>query len=127
MITDFFFVYGTLKEGGCFAKDFDKFRVSSEKAKIDNMALYKVGWFPGIIPGNGSVEGELHEYKNVDMVTQIMNRIEGCSGSKSDLFRCERHNVMTVSGKEIEANVYIFNQETKHAKLIENGIWLNKE
>lgn len=126
MITDFFFVYGTLKENGHFAKNFDKFRISSEKAKIDNMNLYKIGWFPGIVPGNGIVEGELHEYKEVDKVKRIMNRIEGCTGSKFDLFRCERHNIIKASSEEIEANVYIFNQEIKHAKLIKDGVWFNK-
>ena len=126
MITDFFFVYGTLKKGGCFAKEFDKFRVNSEEASINNMNLYKIGWFPGIVPGDGSVKGELHEYKEVDKVRQIMNHIEGCTGSKSDLFRCERHNVITSSGKEIKADVYIFNQSIKHAKPIKNEVWLNK-
>lgn len=126
MKTDFFFVYGTLKKDGIYAEQFDKYRISLERATINNMDLYKIGWFPGMIPGNGNVIGELHEYKEPSIVTTLMNRIEGCDGSKQALFRREYRTIITESSKEIEANVYLFNLGVKKAELIEDGIWINK-
>ena len=134
MKTDFFFVYGTLKEGGVFSKRFDKLRVNSEKATINNMTLYKIGWFPGIIPGNDTVIGELHEYKEPDIVMQNMDRIEGYinhveQNSAQNLFIRERKIVITKSGKKVKSIVYIFNYETNgmnHIKPIKSGIWVNR-
>lgn len=126
MKTDYFFVYGTLKKNGLYAKYFDDYRISSEKATVNNMDLYKIGWFPGVVPGTGTVVGELHEYKEPDTVTKLMNRIEGCTGTKQELFRREHRIITTISGKKIKANIYIFNQGIKKAKLIKDGIWINK-
>lgn len=125
MKTDFFFVYGTLKIGGVYAKHFDKFRVSSKSATINNMNLYKIGYFPGVIPGNGVVVGELHEYKNPEIVTTYMDQIEGYDGSKQSLFRREYRTVVTKSGKKVKANVYIYNYKASCTKQINNGIWVN--
>lgn len=127
METDFFFVYGTLKKDGLYAKQFDQYRINSEDATIDNMELYKIGWFPGMVPGNKTVTGELHEYKDPNIVTALMNKIESCDGSKQALFRCEHRTVTTKLGKKIKAAVYIFNHNINYMKLIKNGIWINKE
>jgi len=126
MKTDFFFVYGTLKIGGCYADRFDKFRVSSEKAILNNMNLYKIGGFPGMTPGNGTVIGELHEYTEPGIVMQQMDYIEGYAETQYDLFIRKRKVVIIKSGKEVEAIVYIFNREITGVKLIKNGIWINK-
>lgn len=139
MKTDYFFVYGTLKIGGYYANDFDKFRISSEKATINNMNLYKISYYPGMLPGIGIVTGELHKYKNPKIVTQLMDRIEGYKPKlkpEFSLFKRKRMIVITETGKEIEANLYIYNYkitgkeikynyeyQIKEVKLIENGIW----
>lgn len=126
----FFFVYGTLKVGGVFAERFNTYRLSSEKATLHDMSLYNLGWFPGILPGTGSVIGEVHEYKDPDIVLRHMDRIEGYSGNKNDLFTRECRTVITEAGKEIEAVVYIYNSNInpKIMKIVENGVWdLNKE
>lgn len=138
METDFFFVYGTLKVGGYYANDFDKLRISSEKAIINNMNLYKISYYPGILPGIGTVTGELHEYKNPEIVIQLMDRIEGYKPKlkpELSLFKRKRMVVITEAGKEVEANLYIYNykitrKEVKSYKyqiegatLIKNGIW----
>lgn len=134
MKTEFFFVYGTLKKDGRFAKDFDKYRINSEKATISNMNLYKINWFPGMLPGNGTVIGELHEYKDPKTVVALMNRIEGCDGSKQGLFKREHRIVVTESGKKVKAIMYLFNHKVKQfgdaynikTQPIKSGIWINK-
>ena len=126
-----FFVYGTLKIGGVFAEHFDVYRLSSEKATLKGMDLYDIGWFPGILPGKGSVIGELHKYKEPDMVLKYMDQIEGHTEDKKGLFKRECKTVITESGKEIEAIVYIYNNNNKgpeFMKIVESGVWdLNKE
>ena len=125
METGFFFVYGTLKKGGLYAERFDKFRISSEKASIKNMDLYKINFYPGMVPGNGVVIGELHEYKEPGMIIQAMDYIEGCTGTQHDLFIRKHKIIITESGKEVEAIVYTFNHEIEGMQLIKNGIWNN--
>jgi len=125
--TDFFFVYGTLKEGGHFATDLDPFRVRSEKAELDGFDLFNLGWFPGIKEGNSKVYGEVHEYKNLGSVQQRLDNIEGYNESdeKNSLYLRRRKTVNLSTGKgKIEANVYIFNQNVpSDAKKIESGDW----
>ena len=125
MKTKLFFVYGTLKRGGTLASGFDSSRISSEKATIHNMNLYQLGWFPGIVPGDGQVIGELHEYKDPDEVVQAMDMMEGYDGTENSLFTRELAEVITSTGKKIEAIVYVFNKGKKEVfgNLIKSGIW----
>lgn len=65
-IVDYFttytvFVYGTLLKG---QKNHNFFLWNSEyigKAKVEGFNMYDIGAFPGIVPGDGTVKGELYE------------------------------------------------------------------
>ena len=48
-MTNKFFVYGTLKVGGRFAKSFDNLRSSFTEARIEGFDLFDLGNFPGIV------------------------------------------------------------------------------
>lgn len=120
-----FFVYGTLKVGGRFAKGFDNSRLKSTTAVLSGFNLYDLGWFPGIKEGDGEVHGELHEYDNVGAVTKELDRIEGFSENDKtgSLFVRKRLPVKTDKGI-VEANVYVFNRALgKDDKLVQSGIW----
>lgn len=124
--TEFFFVYGTLKEGGHFAADFDAFRVSSDKASLLGHDLYDLGWFPGIVPGSGKVVGELHEYSNPDVVQRAMDRIEGYTGDPDNSLFVRKLVTVTINatGEKVTCNAYAFNSDpTSSAKKIEDGVW----
>lgn len=125
MKTDRFFVYGTLKVGGHFAKQFDDHRVSSIKAEVEGYDLFNLGSFPGIKPGSGKVIGELHEYREPERVTKAMDSIEGYQPDLNDgMYLRRRVPVKTEDGKVVEANIYIYNfRTTGRAKKIESGIW----
>jgi len=127
MKTECFFVYGTLKIGGRFAYDFDKYRITSQTATLKGYDLFNLGWFPGIIPGKGEVIGEVHEYKHADHVKNHMDAIEGYSSRNKDnsLYVRKETVVLTEDGKEIKANIYVFNQNIPDdAKKFEGGVWL---
>jgi gamma-glutamylcyclotransferase (GGCT)/AIG2-like uncharacterized protein YtfP len=124
--TDHFFVYGTLKEGGHFAPEFDPFRVRSQVATIKGFNLFNLGWFPGIVEGDGKVVGEIHEYENLDFVQRRMDGIEGYreGAEDSSLFIRRKVTVVTEDGKEVEANAYLFNKGVpSNAEKIEDGVW----
>ena len=125
MKTEKFFVYGTLKVGGHFAKEFDNTRVKSMKAKVKGFDLFDLGYFPGIVPGEGTVYGELHEYKNPEKVTKAMDRIEGYNeGTDSGLYVRRKAWVEISKGKTVEANLYIFNNKlSSDSKKVDSGVW----
>lgn len=125
MKTDLFFVYGTLKIGGYFAKQFNDFRINSEIAEISGYNMYNLGTFPGIKPGKGIVVGELHEYTNTDKVTKQMDLIEGYYSEINDgMYLRKRVMVKTNIGQFKEANTYIFNMKIpKYAKKLVSGFW----
>jgi len=125
MKTDRFFVYGTLKVGGRFAKQFDNLRVSSVKAEVNGYDLFNLGSYPGIKPGSGTVIGELHEYKDPEGVTKDMDRIEGYQPELKDgMYLRRRVPVKTEAGEIVEANIYVYNfRVTGRAKQIESGVW----
>ena len=122
------FVYGTLKEGGFFARHFDSYRISSERATIKG-TMISLGEFPGIVlQGDGEVVGELHEYSSFDNVLEEIDRIEGCSGENEDpdnLYHRKAIKVLTDSGEK-EAWIYVINtdqMEILHYEVVKNGEW----
>lgn len=121
-----FFVYGTLKEGGFFADRFDPFRKSMEKGKIEGVEMLDLGGFPGAIPGEGTIFGEVHEYSNEDQVLKAFDRIEGYSehDPEGSLYIRKEVEVTLESGKKVNATMYFFNRGgTDTARRVENGIW----
>jgi len=125
--TEHFFVYGTLKEGGHFAPEFDPFRVRSERAKLRGFNLFNLGWFPGIVEGAGEVVGELHTYEKPDEVQGRMDRIEGYSekNEEGSLFLRKRVTVVVAeTGERVTCNAYIFNKGVpENAEKIDDGVW----
>jgi gamma-glutamylcyclotransferase (GGCT)/AIG2-like uncharacterized protein YtfP len=127
------FVYGTLKEGGHFAKSFDEVREKSKPATIQGQLFDVASWFPGVkLTGSPEdiVYGELHEYKNGDEVLSRMNRIEGFNpdNPEKSLFIRKTVTVTTEDGEKERAEVYEFNFEKESerasmAERVENGVW----
>jgi gamma-glutamylcyclotransferase (GGCT)/AIG2-like uncharacterized protein YtfP len=120
-----FFVYGTLKEGGFFASRFDPFRKSVEEAKIEGVDMLDLGGFPGAVPGEGTILGEVHEYKNEEEVLRAFDRIEGFSEKDPDgsLYLRKEVEVTLKNGEKTTATMYFFNRETDWHRKVENGVW----
>lgn len=120
------FVYGTLKIGGYFAKQFDRFRVSSKSATIQGTLFQTDEGYPALIKkGQDIIHGELHTYRDPTNVLNKMDYIEGFYGEKvkNNLFTREKILINTDDGNECEALVYFYNHNTDKNKRIENGIW----
>lgn len=126
--TKHFFVYGTLKEGGELSDSsgIANLRVKVVDAKITGFDMFDLGWFPGILPGEGIVNGELHEYKKPETVTSILDSIEGYREADKDnsLYLRKEIDVETDDGKTVKASIYVFNKKlNSNAKKIKNGTW----
>jgi gamma-glutamylcyclotransferase (GGCT)/AIG2-like uncharacterized protein YtfP len=131
IMTNKFFVYGTLKVGGRFSHYFNNVRKNVSKAKVKGFDLYEVAngssGFPGIVKGGGTVIGEVHEFGNdvLKDIVDAMDQIEGCDPRYPErgLYRREIAKVELENGEEIDANIYIYNGVTYEASKIKNGNW----
>ena len=122
----YFFVYGTLKVGGYFAKYLYTYRTTSEVAILKGFDLHDLRNFPGIVPGLGEVKGEIHTYMREEAVLREMDRIEGYDEENptGSLFIRHKGKVTTENGEEVDAWFYEFNQGLPTgAKKIPDGVW----
>jgi len=83
--------------------------------------LYDLGEFPGLLPGNGEVVGELYELEHPDAL-RLLDDYEAFypNNSRRSLFIRQR---MRLAEPAIECWVYFYNQPlTGHTK-VANGNW----
>ena len=79
-----FFVYGTLKAGGRFGKEFDLVRTTAIPAAVSGFDLYSIKaagglYFPAAVIGNGRIIGELHEYPK-EIIKNVLKRMDVIEG-----------------------------------------------
>jgi len=103
------FVYGTLKRGGRLHHHMEARGCKYLRdIELEGFKMYDFGWYPGIIPGDGAVKGEVFDITEEMLVH--LDEVEGVP----NWFRRERVNGMWV---------YLFNADIKDAKSIDDGLW----
>ena len=113
-INDYFaarnvFVYGTLMKGEPNHKFLEDSRFLGVSA-IKGYEMYNVGWYPAIIPGEGTVPGELYEVPEWEM-----KYIDGLEGEGSLYIRkCE-----TTTGNDL-TYIYEYAQDTSDLEKIDS-------
>lgn len=122
------FVYGTLKEGRPLdRKMFKELRKKVTEATTEG-TIYNLGRFPGVrLDEEGIVHGEVHEFdkKDIKVVIQIMDGIEGYSPERDEKSNFYNRRVITATtkdGKKLKAYIYEFGRKIKDHKL-EDGVW----
>lgn len=120
-----FFVYGTLKKGGFFAQRFDRVRKSVQVGTVRNMDMLHLGGFPGAVPGEGSIIGEVHEYDKADQVAADFDAIEGYNRNAPEegLYNRIEVDVELESGKTVKATMYTYNHARGDERKVEDGVW----
>ncbi|WP_034492880.1 gamma-glutamylcyclotransferase family protein [Buttiauxella agrestis] len=83
---------------------------------VENYALYSLGHYPGVVPGEGSVMGEVY-------------RIDASTLSELDALRTKggeykRQLIQTPYGS---AWMYVYQRPVDGLTLIESGDWLDKD
>lgn len=107
------FVYGTLIP---IAKDISCGMEPIED-EIENVDMYNLGRFPGIIKGTGSAKGLI-----ICVDNDILRRLDEYEGEG---YLYSRVNYITKGGRPV--NVYFFKQNLPPtAKKIESGDWMNQ-
>lgn len=122
------FVYGTLKVGGRFARQFDDLRKSVVKGKIKGAMFSVHGSYPAVVPeGDNEIIGEVHTYDDAKMeeISARMDGIEGYRGqdNPNNLYNKSTVEVELEDGKKIEATTYFFNHGIEGLEKVADGVW----
>jgi gamma-glutamylcyclotransferase (GGCT)/AIG2-like uncharacterized protein YtfP len=125
MSKNIFFVYGTLKEGGFFAKRFNEYRVSVKKAIAEGQMYSVYNNYPAVVFNKKEkIYGEIHEY-NTKEVEKNLDKIEGYYGKEAaeNLFNKIEITVTDMEGKKVKCKAYEFNRSVTDFFKIKSGIW----
>lgn len=97
------FIYGTLLEGEGNHRYYLQGSRCKGKATVSGYEMYDIGAFPGIVPGDGSIPGEVYE---VDYETlQNLDYLEG----EGSLYIRKSAHVKMADGKTCYAWIYVYN------------------
>ena len=108
------FVYGTLMNDSGLA------------ATIEG-DMFDLGPYPGVIPGDGTVVGELHDYASMsdaEWEAQLVN-FDRYEGVGSGLYRREKVFATLGDGTEVETWVYFYGDadELRQTTPVPDGAW----
>lgn len=117
------FVYGTLRTGDIRAGG-DSFKeMIALEAYIEGFDMLDLGGFPGLVPGNNRIRGEVHEYSHF----RTLDMIEGYheKDPKSSFYIRRLVDVEVPEGVLKGCWVYCLNRIPQRPKLpiIESGDW----
>ncbi len=113
------FVYGSLKRDFPLHHHLTGARYLGE-AKLPGFRMYDLGWYPGIVPGEGTIFGELYE---VDFTTLLLlDQIE----DEGEEYRRELLEVFTQEGEKVPAFVYVYRGRVEDKREIVGGRWEKK-
>lgn len=120
------FVYGTLRRGDSRFRMSHFLAVLHEEAYLEDFEMLDLGAFPGIVPGRGSVRGEIHLYSSLDE----LDRIEGYRerDPSSSLYIRRLVEVQLPTSDNYEAWTYAFNLKgnripPRERRVVEGGDW----
>ena len=130
-ITEYIFVYGTLRKGfnNEFFKLLNKNAVLLGKGYI-HAKLYDIGEYPGAIPfhnKNFILKGEIYQFQNgSEKVLKLLDEYEGYLPLQNDNseYRRELSNVRMENGEIVKAWVYWYNFPVNDKVLINSGDYL---
>lgn len=132
MVTEYIFVYGSLRKGfSSPAREvLDDYAEFAGRATFQGK-LYKIDWYPGVVPSRNRddvVHGEVYLINDRDEVLSKLDRYEGCSPSDPKPHAFVRKQMpVNLKGKEMTAWVYLFNLPVDDKNQIRSGDYLKYE
>lgn len=117
------FVYGTLRHGQANARRFGLLEPVETDVVLDGFDMFDLGWFPGIVPGAGSVVGDVFE---IDPNTQLgpLDAYEGYPSLYTRQVVDVDDGVDTIYHG---VSVYVYNNSTQGAAQVLGGNWLDRK
>lgn len=101
------FTYGTLMKGQSNHNHYLSDNQFVSNGTIEGFEMYDLGWYPGIVPGNGTVYGEVYAVSDDEL--RAIDRLEG----EGSLYIKTDVNVVLDSGKTIVAGAYVYNRSVE--------------
>ena len=87
------------------------------EARLSGFEMFDLGWYPGIVPGEGSVQGELYE---VDWKTLLLlDEVE----AEGEEYERRLLPVEMEDGRLEEAFVYVYRRRPQGAPRVKEGRW----
>lgn len=130
MSTDLLFVYGTLRR----ASPSEMHQVLRRDADFLSEGffqgiLYRIDGYPGAVPSadrNDRVVGELYRLRQPSEILARLDAYEECGPEFPPPAEFVRRQAMitAISGREIEAWIYLYNRPTAGLRRIESGDFL---
>ena len=119
------FFYGTLRKGSQTVAGLYQSNMVLPVAHLVGFELYDLGPFPGVVPGKGTVIGEVHEID--ETVLREMDRYEGYNVNKpaTSLFCRELAEAVAPDGTTTPVWVYLFNnpRQSPLKQPVASGDW----
>jgi len=112
------FVYGTLRKGGPRASFLNGCAFLGRHT-LAGYRLLDLGAFPGAVPGDGGVVGELYELRD-EAILEFLDAVEGVD----DAPPLYRRREVAVDGAP--AWMYVYARESLRARPIASGDWLSR-
>ncbi len=112
------FVYGLLRSDQSMHDLLDGSR-DLGVATLDGYDLLDLGRYPGAIPGDGTIVGELIELRDEEQLS-VLDQAEGCDRTPPLYERVD----VTVRGKS--AWLYVYAGDTKHVPRVVSGDWARR-
>lgn len=120
------FVYGTLRRGTGHAM---ARRLADEAmwlgAATVEGRLYRVDWYPALVPASGLVVGDLFRLGRCEVSLAWIDAYEGCGADDVEPHEYRRAWIaVDCGGKRLRAQTYIWNRPLEGLSLIGSGDWL---
>jgi gamma-glutamylcyclotransferase (GGCT)/AIG2-like uncharacterized protein YtfP len=112
----YLFVYGTLKRGGSRHSLLKGCHFLGH-ALAKGFALYDLGAYPGMVPGDEVVRGEVYAIPE-----GLLSRLDWVEATPF-LFRRELIEVVLEDHTPLRAHTYLYNREVEGAALVPSGEW----
>ena len=110
------FVYGTLMRGESNHEFFLSNDWFISRAIVAGFDMYDIGYYPGIIPGEGNVLGELYE-----VPVDAIENLDGLEG-EGNLYIRRCIPLTKETGEPAFASVYIYNHDVDGLKMIPESL-----
>jgi gamma-glutamylcyclotransferase (GGCT)/AIG2-like uncharacterized protein YtfP len=107
------FVYGTLRRGQRYYPQIADWVESAEPATAKGILYHLPDGYPAMVPGEGTVQGELLTLRDSEAAIAVMDQIEGYDGAgKENEYVRITGTAMTKNGC-CSCQMYIYPQERK--------------
>ena len=115
MTTHTIFVYGTLLQDQPNHNYYLCNNPCQAKATLSGYTMYNIGSYPGIVPGQDTIPGEL--YTVDDETLQRLDYLEG----EGDLYIRKTAQVTKADGETVSAWIYVYNYSVEGLEKIK--VW----